>query len=107
MAKRRSFSRKGSFRGRTYGASASRRGVSANYGKIGFNLTPAFLLGSVVGFTNLDDKIPAEITLACSSLPITGIGPVKAAAQGILCGNLVQSLVKNKGLSGKGSNFGV
>lgn len=110
MARRfkgRNYSRKGTWRGRSYGANFGTRGISANVGKMGFNLTPAFMLGTVVGYTNFDDKIPAELTLAAASAPISGIGPVKAAAQGILMGNLIQSVIKNKGLSGKGSNFGM
>jgi len=57
----------------------------------------------------MDDKIPAEITLAGASMPIRGkgFGMIKAVSQGVLMGNLIQSLTKNKGLSGKGSNFGV
>ncbi|WP_187151807.1 hypothetical protein [Methanosarcina siciliae] len=36
-----------------------------------------------------------------------GVGQIKAGAQGILIGNVIQSVMKNKGLSGSGSNFGL
>lgn len=68
------------------------------------------MIGALVGFTNMDDKIPKELTLAAASIPISGIkgmGSIKGAAQGVIFGNLVQSLVANKGMSGQGSNFGV
>lgn len=62
-------------------------------------LSPEFLAGVVVGFTDLDDKIPAELVLGVAAAPVTGIGKVKAAAQGIIIGNLVQTISK-KGISG-------
>ncbi|MDO9573467.1 MAG: hypothetical protein Q7I94_00625 [Candidatus Contubernalis sp.] len=111
MAFRRRFKRsyRGSFRGRKYAGNFSRRGFSGSVGGYGLNLSTPFMAGALIGFTNMDDKIPAEITLAGASMPIKGkgFGTVKAVSQGILMGNLIQSLVKNKGLSGKGSNFGV
>jgi len=110
MARRR-FRRnyRGTYRGRRYGASFSRRGFAGSYGGYGLNLSTPFLAGAIIGFTNMDDKIPAEVTLAGASMPIKGkgFGMIKAVSQGVLMGNLIQSLTKNKGLSGKGSNFGV
>lgn len=102
-------SRKGSYRGRKYAYSASRRGFAGSFGGYGLNLSTPFMLGTVIGYTNMDDKIPAEMTLAGASVPIQGkgFGNIKAVSQGILMGNLIQSLVKNKGLSGRGSNFGI
>lgn len=99
----------GTYRGRRYGVSFSRRGFAGSYGGYGFNLSTPFLAGAIIGFTNMDDKIPAEVTLAGASMPIKGkgFGMIKAVSQGVLMGNLIQSLTKNKGLGGKGSNFGV
>ncbi|AKB34153.1 hypothetical protein MSSIH_3463 [Methanosarcina siciliae HI350] len=58
---------------------------------------------------NYDAKIPAELTLLGASMPVKdpGVGQIKAGAQGILIGNVIQSVMKNKGLSGSGSNFGL
>lgn len=100
---------KGSYRGRKYAYSANRRGFAGSFGGYGVNLSTPFMLGAVIGFTNMDEKIPAEMTMAGASLPIQGkgFGSIKAVSQGILMGNLVQSLVKHKGLSGNGSNFGI
>lgn len=108
MARRyRTYRRRGTYRGRRYYGTASRRGFSAGYGKAGFNLTMPFIVGAAVGYGNMDAAIPAELTLAAAAAPVRGIGTVKGFAQGVLIGNLAQSMMKNKGLSGKGSNFGV
>ena len=110
MARRR-FRRnyRGTYRGRRYGASFRRRGFAGSYGGYGMNLSTPFLAGAVVGYTNMDDKIPAELTMLGASAPIRGkgFGTVKGFSQGVIMGNLLQLLTKNKGLSGKGSNFGV
>ena len=109
MARRYRRSGSGSYRGRKYAYSAGRGGFAGSFGGYGLNLSTPWLAGAVVGFTNLDEKIPAELTLAASSIPLKGrgIGPIKGFAQGVLCGNLIQSLVANKGISGQGSNFGI
>lgn len=66
-------------------------------GKIGIKFSPSFLLGGLVGMTNLDDRLPKEVVLATAVAPISGIGVVKGAAQGIVVGNLLQNLIGMKG----------
>lgn len=68
--------------------------------KTGINLSTSFLAGLAVGFTDIDKKIPAEVVLGAAVAPVSGIGTIKAVAQGVVCGNLIQNLMKNRQLSG-------
>lgn len=85
-----------SFRGRSfkYGYGASfRRGVGASVGGFGLNMSTPFMAGLAVGaLTDLDNNIPAELKvgLACAPIKGKGIGAIKAVAQGVLLGDLIQ-----------------
>ena len=68
--------------------------------KTGINLSTPFLAGLAVGFTDIDKKLPAEVVLGTAVAPVRGIGSIKAGAQGIIFGNLLQNLMKNRSLSG-------
>ena len=94
--------RRGRFR-----AGASRKGLGIGIGKIGVKFSPTFLGGMVLGFTNLDEKLPQELVLATAVAPISGIGAVKGAAQGIVVGNLIQKLTGGTSLGGHASNWGI
>jgi hypothetical protein len=77
-------------------------GRARRYGsKVGLNVNMPFLAGAVIGFSDLDEKIPAQIVLGAATVPVRGLGTVKAAAQGIIFGNLLQQL-KNKQVSTEG-----
>ena len=98
MARRwRSYAR----RGRMYTGRARRFAGRSYGGKVGLNVSPAFIAGMVVGFTDLDQKIPSQVVLGAATVPVRGAGMVKAAAQGIIFGNLIQSL-KQGGVSTAG-----
>ncbi len=71
------------------------------YSKTGLNLSIPFLVGAMVGFTDLDQRIPSQIVLGAATVPMRGFGTIKAGAQGVIFGNLVQGL-KNGGLSSSG-----
>lgn len=86
-----------------YRATASKRGLGFSMGKFGLKLSPTMLLGAIVGFTNLDDKIPKHVTLAAAIAPVSGLGPIQSVAKGILIGNLAQTIT---GRSGTGSLSG-
>ena len=77
------------FAGRSYG------------GKVGLNISMPFIAGAVVGYTDMDQKIPSQLVLGAATVPVRGAGMVKAAAQGIIFGNLIQSL-KQGGVSTAG-----
>ena len=77
------------FAGRSYG------------GKVGLNISMPFIAGAVVGYTDMDSKIPSQLVLGAATVPVRGAGMVKAAAQGIIFGNLIQSL-KQGGVSTAG-----
>lgn len=94
--------------------------VRNNYGRRGFrgrrgggrmrlNTSMPFLAGAVVGFTNLDDKIPPMISLAAATMPISGggVGKIKAAAQGVVFGNLLQSFMGRSAGVTTGQFFGI
>jgi len=49
----------------------------------------------------MDQKIPSQLVLGAATVPVRGAGMVKAAAQGIIFGNLIQSL-KQGGVSTAG-----
>ncbi len=68
--------------------------------KTGLNLSTPFLAGLAVGYTNIDKQIPAEVLIGCAVAPVRGFGSIKAGAQGVLFGNLLQSLIAKKGLGG-------
>lgn len=70
----------------------SKRRSSRRRGGLGVNLSLPFLVGAVVGVTNLDDKIPKDLTLIAATAPVTGLGVVKSGAQGVILGNVVQTL---------------
>lgn len=99
MARR--YYRGGAYRGRTYYAGASRRGFRAGYGKMGINMSTPFLVGALIGFTDYDKQIPGQLVLGAATAPIKGIGTIKAGAQGIIFGNLIQG-IKNGGVSSAG-----
>lgn len=90
---RRSYRRRGSYRGRRYGFSASRRGFRGNFGGMRVNLSTPFLAGVAVGYTDLDAKIPGQLVLGAATAPVQGAGTIKAGAQGIVFGNLLQQVV--------------
>ena len=92
MARRRYRSKGGRYR-----ASASRRGVGFSVGKFGLKLTPGMLMGALVGFSNLDAKIPKHVTLAAAIAPVSGIGAIQGVAKGVILGNLVQTLTGRTG----------
>lgn len=88
-------------RGRMYYGRA-RRFVGRSYGsKVGLNVSIPFLAGVAIGYTDLDQKIPSQLVLGAATAPVKGLGTVKAAAQGIIFGNLIQSL-KQGGISTAG-----
>lgn len=105
-----------SFRGRKfkYGYGTSfRKGVGASVGGYGVNLSTPFLAGLAIGAaTDLDNNIPASIKVAAACAPIKGkgIGAIKAVAQGLLIGDLIQHytginlLGTNTGASGNWAN---
>ena len=64
------------------------------------NVSPAYVAGVAAGFSNYDKMVPAEIIIGAAVAPVRGIGTIKAVAQGALMGNLLQAVMKNKGLSG-------
>jgi hypothetical protein len=107
MARRRRY-----YRTRTvYRGGGGRSYGRRSYGRrnnTGLNLSTPFLAGLVVGYTNLDDKIPAQLSLAAATAPIRmqGFGKIKALAQGIVFGNLIQSYM-NKGGQSTAQFFGI
>ena len=78
------------------------RGARRSYGrKAGLALSPAFLAGALIGVTHMDDKIPKQLVLIGATVPVRGIGTVKAVAQGLIFGNVLQN-IKAGGLSSSG-----
>ena len=86
----------------------ARKSYKKSYKGYGVNISPAFLVGFGVGMTNLDNNIPAQYSLMAACMPFSGkgIGQIKAAAQGIVLGNIAQGLL-NKNVSSTGSAFGI
>lgn len=82
--------------------SGSRRG---GYNAGGLRMSNEFMIGALVGFTDLDQKLPAQLVLGAATAPIRGIGKYKAAAQGIIFGNLIQQVTKGGLNVGSGSGF--
>lgn len=60
--------------------------------KFGVRLTMPFLIGVALGFSNLDDIVPAPIKILVAAAPIRGIGVFKGLAQGMLVGDVAQKL---------------
>ena len=72
-----------------------KRGIGASMGGFGVNLSMPFLAGAAIGgLTDIDNNIPATFKVAAACAPVRGpgIGQVKAFAQGLLIGDLVQHL---------------
>lgn len=88
-------------RARGYAGRAYRASNRSFGGKMGLNISPAFLAGMAIGFTDMDERIPAQAVLGAATVPIRGAGMLKGVAQGIIFGNLVQQL-KNGGASASG-----
>lgn len=91
---------------RSYGRTAYRGGKKAA-GILG--LSPAFLAGVAVGYTNLDDKLPQKAVLvaAVAPLKVKGFYQVKAGAQGVILGNMLQGYIQGNGGGTAASGFGV
>lgn len=72
-------------------------------------LSPAFLAGLAVGYTNLDDKLPQKAVLvaAVAPLKVKGFYQVKAGAQGVILGNMLQGYIQGNGGGTAASGFGV
>ncbi len=68
--------------------------------KAGINLSTPFIAGLAVGFTDIDKQVPAELVLGAAVAPVSGIGSIKAVAQGVIFGNLIQKFMKTRQLSG-------
>lgn len=85
--------RKGGWRGRArnYGRRAYGYGKRM-YGRTGLNMTMPFLAGTIVGLTDFDKVIPAEIKLGVAVLPVKGVGSIKGFAQGLIAGDLIQGM---------------
>jgi hypothetical protein len=97
MARRRNYRRSYGGRRPYYSArSGGRRGG------VGINLSMPFLAGAIVGYTDMDNKIPAQLVLGAASAPVRGMGVLKGAAQGVVFGNLIQQIVASKGVSSSG-----
>lgn len=61
------------------------------YRKSGLQLSTEFLAGAAIGLTNFDQKIPAEIKLIAACAPVKGLGKIKALAQGMIIGDIIQA----------------
>lgn len=82
------------------------RSRATNYGKraysyskgfdggIKLNFSTAFAVGLLVGFTDIDSKIPPAIKLGVSCAPLRGgpVGLLKAGAQGMVFGDMLSGL---------------
>lgn len=102
MARFRNF--RGRFKG---GYSKAKSWAGRNKGQImGFGLP--FIAGVIVGMTNYDEKIPAEIRILGACLPIgkwvKGAYPVQLFCQGLLVGNVIQ---QRTGISLGGGSSGI
>ena len=85
------FYRKGRFSG---GYARGRYGgrVGFRAGRFGLSLSMPFLVGAAIGMTNLDNMIPPWVKILAACAPVRGLGPIKAVAQGMLVGDVVQSM---------------
>lgn len=54
-----------------------------------------YMLGAALGFTNMDEKIPADVKLMGATMPVGGKigGKAKALSQGMVFGNVVQHML--------------
>lgn len=75
--------------------------------KMGINLSTPFLAGALLGFTNHDKAIPPTILLATATAPLRGIGTIKAAAQGVIFGNMLQTFTGRQSGGSNGSASGM
>ena len=91
MARFRRFRR---YTGRVYRRARRFGGWKRSFGRgrFGVNLSTPFLIGAAIGMTDLDQMIPAPVKILAACAPVRGLGPIKAAAQGMLVGDVVQSL---------------
>ena len=78
------------------------RGARRGYGgKAGLSLSPAFIVGALAGLTHIDDKVPKQLVLIAATAPVRGVGTIKAVAQGMILGNVLQG-IREGGLSSTG-----
>lgn len=87
-------STRGYRKGKTY-AGYSKGAVGFGRGKIAVSIPLEFLGGLAIGaLTDLDNKVPATIKLAAATVPIRGpgINQVKNFAQGMVLGDVIQSM---------------
>ena len=82
-------STRGFRKGRGY-AGYSKGNLGFGFGKFGLSLSIPFIAGIAVGMTDLDNQISAPIKLALACAPVRGLGPVKAVAQGMVLGDMIQ-----------------
>ena len=90
------------------GFSRARRGASRANKLLG--LDPAFVVGALVGYSNMDEKIPENVTLAAAVNPMKfkGAYQAKQAACGIIAGNKIQQFMNGRDAgTGANSDFGV
>lgn len=107
MANRRGFTRYQNTRRFATRSFHRAKNYGSSYAKgIGINASLPFLAGVAIGITNLDDVIPKTATIAVACAPVKGIGAIKAAAQGTIIGNLLQSKFGLNIGSGLGSSAG-
>jgi hypothetical protein len=85
----------------SYARRAYRFGGRPYGGRIGLNISPAFIAGAMLGLTDLDQKIPAQAVLIGATAPVRGLGVVKGGCQGIIFGNTLQQ-IRNSGISKTG-----
>lgn len=64
---------------------------------MGISISPATIAGIVIGYTNLDDKIPKGVTLTAAVAPVKGLGRVQTVARGIMFGNMIQAYTGRTG----------
>jgi len=67
----------------TYGSGWKRR-IGFSAGKTGVSLSMPFLAGAAASAIGVSNAIPLPIRMIVASLPIRGIGSIKAAAQGTI-----------------------
>lgn len=81
---------------RRYGRKYRRYATRRNFRRAGIASMP-YILGGIIGMTDLDKSIPAEIKLLAAIMP-SGVtkaipkgGMIKAVAQGMLLGDIIQA----------------
>lgn len=75
-------------------------------GGLGLNLSLPTLAGVVVGFSNLDDRLPKEAVLAAAVAPVR-TGKIGSAARGIVFGNLIQGFLGRGNPSSAAGGWGI